>query len=85
MSRDPGRTTTELAGGLTPTATARITVSLIRKAASALKATMDRTGLSQTDVVNRALILHEFIDSELESGSELLLRKDGREHVVKLL
>jgi hypothetical protein len=86
VSRDVGQAISEAAIGATPPTTTRITISLVRKAAAALKAIMDRTGLSQTDIVNRALILYQFIDSELEDGSaELLLRKDGRDHVVKLL
>lgn len=85
VSRDAGQAVTEVAGGQAPPATTRITVSLIRKAAADLKATVDRTGLSQTDIVNRALTLYEFIDGELEQGAELVLRKEGRDHVLKLL
>jgi hypothetical protein len=80
-----GRVSSELSGGQVPPAASRITVSLIRKAAVDLRAAMERTGLSQTDIVNRALILYQFIDSELEGGAELVLRKDGSDHILKLL
>ncbi len=85
VTRDADQAVTKLAGGQAPPAVTRITVSLVRKAAADLRAATERTGLSQTDIVNRALTLYQFIDSELESGAELTLRKDGRDHIVKLL
>jgi hypothetical protein len=63
----------------------RITVSLLEKAVADLRRTIGRTGLSQTDVVNRALTLYEFIDSELGSGAEIIVRRDGKDHHVVLL
>lgn len=65
--------------------TTRITVSMVAKALTDLRRTVARTGLSQTDVVNRAVSLYEFVDSELGDGAELIIRKDGKDHVVKLL
>jgi hypothetical protein len=62
-----------------------ITVGLVRMAAADLKRTRDRSGLSQTDIVNRALTLYEFIDAELSDGAELYLRRDGHRYVIKLL
>jgi hypothetical protein len=63
----------------------RITVALVAKAAADLQATHDRTRLSKTDIVNRAITLYEFIDTELSAGSELIVRRDGKEHIIKLL
>ncbi|GLY91089.1 hypothetical protein [Actinoallomurus iriomotensis] len=64
----------------------RITVSLIAKAAEHLEQTRERTKLSKTDIVNRAISLYEFIDAELSAGGELTLRRtDGTSHLIKLL
>lgn len=68
-----------------PQATTRITVSLVAKAAADLARTLARTRLSQTDVVNRAVSLYEFFDSEISSGAEVIVRRDGQEHRVVLL
>jgi len=69
-----------------PPATAdRITVSLVAKAATDLQIIHDLTGLSKTDIVNRAISLYEFIDTELSSGADLIIRRDGKEHIIKLL
>ena len=91
MRRSNGSELTgELAGDSTknsppPGGATRITVSLVPKAAADLRRAVGRTGLSQTDVANRAVSLYEFIDSELAGGAELIIRKDGQDHVVKLL
>jgi hypothetical protein len=63
----------------------RITVALVDKAANDLQVTHERTHLSKTDIVNRALSLYEFVDSELSAGAELIVRRDGKEHIIKLL
>jgi hypothetical protein len=68
-----------------PSTIARITVALVDKAATDLQNTHDRTGLSKTDIVNRALSLYEFIDAELRTGAELIVRRDGKDLLVKLL
>ena len=44
-------------------------MALIAKAASDLRRTLRRTHMSQTNVVNRALSLYEFVDSELSWSS----------------
>lgn len=64
----------------------RITVALVPKATGDLQATVDRTGLSKTDVVNRAVSLYEFIDARLSEGAELLIRdsKTGQVEQIKL-
>ena len=63
----------------------QITVSLAAKAADDLRRVAIRTNLSQTDIVNRALSMYEFIDSELTEGAELIVRKDGQDYVVRVL
>jgi hypothetical protein len=63
----------------------RITVALVAKAAADLLRTHSRTGLSKTDIVNRALSLYEFIDAELHDGAELIVRRDGHDNLLKLL
>jgi hypothetical protein len=63
----------------------RITIPLIEKAADDLRITHDRTGLSIIDIVNRAISLYEFVDAELRVQAELIVRRDGKDHLIKLL
>lgn len=65
----------------------RITVGLIIKAAEDLRNTQERTGLSKTDIVNRAVSLYEFIDAAQSSGDEIILRRksSGNLEIVRLL
>ena len=63
----------------------RITAALIEKAATDLETTHERTGLSKTDIVNRAISLYEYIDAELRAGGQLIVRKDGKDQFIKLL
>jgi hypothetical protein len=44
----------------------RIAVALARQAREDLKTLQDRTGLSRTDIVNRAVSLFEFIDQQIK-------------------
>ena len=69
----------------TTAAADRITVGLIPKAAGGLAALRERTDLSKTDLVNRAISLYEFIDAQIAGGRELVLRDaDGTMQLVKL-
>jgi hypothetical protein len=62
-----------------------ITVLLVSKVAEELHRTHERTELSTTDIVNRAITLYDFLDGEWDSGAELLLRRrDGSTHLVEL-
>jgi hypothetical protein len=70
---------------VTPAPVGRITVGLVDKAAADLQALHDRTGLSKTDIVNRAITLYEFMDAELCAGADLMVRRDGNDLLVKLL
>jgi hypothetical protein len=63
-----------------------ITVLLISKVVDELYRTQERTDLSTTDIVNRAITLYDFLNGELDSGAELLLRRqDGSTHLVELV
>jgi len=64
----------------------RITVALVTKAAADLQHTQERTGLSKTDIVNRAVSLYEYLDARLASGDELLVRRrTGEVEIIRLL
>ena len=68
------------------TDTSRITVALIPDAEARLAALAARTGLSKTDLVNRAVTLYEFIDAEIRAGHQVLIRdQDGATSMVKFL
>lgn len=62
-----------------------VNVALVSKAATDLARTRQRTNLTGTDIMNRAVSLYDFIDQELRSGTELLLRRqDGSTHLLEL-
>lgn len=52
----------------------RITVALVPKAGQDLQNLLDRTKLSKTDIVNRALTLYEFFDAQQRAGHDVQLR-----------
>jgi hypothetical protein len=62
-----------------------IAVVLVDKAATDLQTTHERTHLSKTDIVNRAVSLYEFVDAELSAGAEFIIRRDGQDYLVKLM
>ena len=70
-----------------PQAVERITVALIPKAGDDLQRLVDRTSLSKTDIANRAITLYEFIDDQLRTGRDVLIRDNGtgETQVVRLL
>ena len=75
-----------IAAGPQPVAPAdRITVALVAKAAADLQNTHERTRMSKTDIVNRAVSLYEFVEAELGAGADLIVRRDGQDYLVKLL
>jgi hypothetical protein len=65
----------------------RITVALIPKASEDLQRLQDRTSLSKTDITNRAITLYEFIDTQLRTGRDVLIRDNeaGTTEIVRLL
>lgn len=62
-----------------------ITVVLVAKAAADLQITHERTRMSKTDILNRAVSLYEFVDAELRAGAELIIRRDGEDFFVRLM
>jgi len=62
-----------------------ITVMLVDKAAGDLQITHERTNMSKTDIVNRAISLYEFVDDEIRTGAELIIRRNGQDYLVKLM
>jgi hypothetical protein len=74
-------------GARTQAVVDRITVALVRKAGEDLQHLQDRTGLSKTDIVNRAITLYEFLDAQLQDGNDLLVRdrKTGETQLVRFL
>ncbi len=52
-----------------------------------LQRLQDRTSLSKTDLVNRAITLYEFIEAQQRAGRELLVRdsKTGEMQTVLIL
>jgi hypothetical protein len=65
---------TEDSAGQRPAVADRVTVALVPKAADDLRQAVERTGLSKTDVVNRAVSLYEYLDARLSRGDEILVR-----------
>jgi hypothetical protein len=65
----------------------RVTVALIPKAGEDLQRLQDRTSLSKTDIVNRAITLYEFFDAQLKAGNDLIVRdpKTGETQLVRFL
>ncbi|MGH3418463.1 MAG: hypothetical protein ACRDOD_02520 [Streptosporangiaceae bacterium] len=65
----------------------RITVALIPKAGDDLQQLQDRTGLSKTDIVNRAISAYEFFESKMRDGNDLLIRdpQTNEVQIVKFL
>ena len=68
-----------------PVASERITVALIQKAGDDLKLLQERTQLSKTDLVNRAITLYEFIDAQQRNGRDLLVRDKATGETQALL
>jgi hypothetical protein len=62
----------------------RLTVALIPMAGDELQRLQDRTGLSKTDLVNRAITLYEFVDAQLTNDRDLLVR-DNRTRETELV
>ena len=61
----------------TSTVGEHISVALIPQVATELQRLHDRTTLSITDVTNRAITLYDFIDGQLRSGNDVLIRDKG--------
>jgi hypothetical protein len=85
----PARAGSNVAGGgvARPAPADRITVALIPQAAEDLQHLQDRTGLSKTDIVNRAVSLYDFINTQLREGRDLLIRDNEAKEtqVIRLM
>jgi hypothetical protein len=68
------------------TAQDRISVALTPEAADALGRLRERTRLSKTSLVNRAIPLYELVHEQMAAGSTLLIRApDGTDQQVMFL
>lgn len=68
------------------TTAARITVGLIPKAVEALDWLAQRTGMTKTDLVNRAVQLYRFTEESQVNGAYLaLVHADGSHSRVTVL
>ncbi len=68
-----------------PAVVDRVNVALIAEAVEALGRLQERTGLKKVDLVNRALLIYEFVDAEMRAGNKVLLRDpEGRDQLVKI-
>lgn len=61
-------------GSVRPLQPERITVALIPKAGADLQALQERTGLSKTDITNRAISLYEFFEAQIQNGNDVLIQ-----------
>jgi hypothetical protein len=61
--------------------------ALIPQAAEDLQHLQERTSLSKTDIVNRAISLYDFIDAQLKAGRDVIIRdpKTGETQLVRFL
>lgn len=76
----------EAAGKLRTAQTGKVTVKLIPQARDAVNRITARLGLSQTDVINRAVLAYDFLEEESAAGADVLIRrKDGTVSSVKFL
>lgn len=67
-------------------ATNRLNAALVPDAAQALARLIERTGFTKVSVVNRALQVYDYIEAELRSGGELVVRSpDGRMETLRIL
>ena len=62
----------------------RITVGLIKKVVDELDYLQQRTGMSSTDIVNRAISLAAFVDEQTADGKELLVRDPKTKEVMRV-
>jgi hypothetical protein len=64
----------------------RITVALIPRVVAELHRLQERTNLSKTDLVNRAITLYEFMDAQADGSHEFIIRdKNTRETQILVL
>ena len=75
-----------MAASATGTATKnKISVSLTDEAAQAVQELAERTGLGVSEIIRRAIALERFIITEVDQGSEFLIRRDGELERIKFI
>jgi hypothetical protein len=52
----------------------RVTIGLVPKTAAELQQVVEMTGLSKTDIVNKAISLYAFVETGTRDGYEMLRR-----------
>jgi hypothetical protein len=63
----------------------RITVGLTKRSTEELESLHRETGLSKTDLVNRAIGLYKFITDHLERGEQIIIRDpNGNDMLVHM-
>lgn len=62
----------------------RITVNLTQRSASALELTVDITGDTKTDAINRAIQIYAWLEQVIESGGSVLVRPEAGAEVERL-
>lgn len=68
------------------TSAERITVGLTRRVSQELSDMSDETGMSKTDLVNRAISLYRLITGKTDNGYQLaLIGRDGEAEIIHIL
>lgn len=64
-----------------------ISVPLIPTVQADLQRLQNRTGLSKTDIINRAIQMYEFVEAQLSNGCDLIIRDNstGETKLVRIL
>jgi hypothetical protein len=62
----------------------RVTASVRPEIFEDLRKSVERNGVSQTYIINQAIKLYEFVDSEIAAGADMILRRDGVEKLIEL-
>jgi hypothetical protein len=77
----------ESGGSEAPASTDRITVALVRKVVEDLQSLQNTTGLSKTDIVNRAISLYKFIEAQSQAGKDLYIKdpNTGETQLIRFL
>jgi hypothetical protein len=77
----------ESGGSEAPAVAERITVALVKKAGEDLQSLQNTTGLSKTDIVNRAITLYKFIESQVQAGKDLYIKDPdtGETQLIRFL
>jgi len=65
----------------------RVTIALIPQVVDDLRRLQERSNLSKTDIINRAITIYEFIDAQLNAGCDLIVRdsRTGETQLIRLL